>query len=117
MLSIPVEINRSLLFVKPKQPFVDWLRGLEDSFETTVEQLLVDSIVYLVPEILGPADEAKVLQRCFKAIFEEWLAGWWNDESDWPPRRDLRLFKKWFDVEVHSLVKDLGSEPLHHYLG
>jgi hypothetical protein len=105
----PVAINRSLVVVKPKEPFLEWLRSLPDPHEATAEDLLHDNTVFLVPEILDPKSEARTLKRCFKAIFEEQLNGWWTDEAVWPRRRDLRTFKEWFDVEVHTLVYDLGD--------
>lgn len=46
------EINRSLVILKPKQPFLDWTRTLEDEDkDLTLEQLAEDSIAYLIPEL------------------------------------------------------------------
>jgi hypothetical protein len=36
----------------------------------------------------------------------------WIDEKDWPIKRDLRVFKMWFDVEFHSVVEDLVDSAL-----
>jgi hypothetical protein len=35
------------------------------------------------------------------------LSGWHTDEAAWPKGRDLAMFKKWFEIELHSVVEDL----------
>jgi hypothetical protein len=37
---------------------------------------------------------------------------WWQDPDAWPSKRDLPTFKKWFDVEFHSVVFDLVDKPI-----
>ena len=44
----------------------------------------------------------------FEFIFEEELNEWHRLESDWPARRDLATFLKWFEVKYHSVVLALG---------
>ena len=39
-------------------------------------------------------------------LFEHELAAWMTDDAWWPEQRDWRTFKKWFDVEIHSVVLD-----------
>ena len=55
-------INRSLVVVKVRQPFVDWLRGLPDPepADVTVARVNEDSHVYLLPE-WDTLDEAEVI--------------------------------------------------------
>ena len=103
-------INRSVLVVKPKQPYLDWTRSLDDPFPLIMlEQLRTDRTAYLVPEVFGPDDEQRILRKFHKEIFEHELAGWTTDESEWPKRRGFMTFVKWFDVEFHSFVVDLGK--------
>ncbi len=40
-------------------------------------------------------------------IFENELYGWHTDEAAWPKGRDFAMFKKWFEIELHSVVEDL----------
>ena len=54
------------------------------------------------------------LRQNYQTIFEEQLWGWWTDVTHWPVKRDLRVFRAWFDVAVHSLVIDLGSGRIIH---
>ena len=107
------EINRSLIILRPKQPFLDWARSLDDESEDlTLESLNDDSTVYLIPEIWEDFDQEEFLKTCYDILFEEQLEGWCMDEAAWPQQRDLKLFLGWFEVEFHSLVFDLCDEPI-----
>jgi hypothetical protein len=106
------EINRSLVILKPKRPFLDWARALdEDDKDLTLEQLAEDSTAYLIPELWQDADEETFLKSSYDILFEEQLEGW-TDEADWPQQRDLKMFLDWFEVEFHSLVFDLCEGPI-----
>ena len=102
-----LEINRSVLIVKPKQPYLDWANSLPNPTPVTLEQLRDDCSAYLVREIMDPAEEQTVLKDCYREIFDAALFGWVMDQELWPKKRDLKMFKQWFDVEFHSLVFDL----------
>ena len=107
------EINRSLIILRPKQPFLDWARSLDDeSKDLTLESLNEDSTVYLIPEIWQDSDQEEFLKTCYDILFEEQLEGWWRDETRWPQQRNLKVFLDWFEVEFHSLVFDLCDEPI-----
>ena len=107
------EINRSLVILKPKQPFLDWTRTLDDEDEEfTLEQLAEDSTAYLIPELWQDSDQQSLLESYYEVLFEELLAEWWTDEVEWPKKRDLKMFLDWFEVEFHSLVFDLCEEPI-----
>lgn len=45
-------------------------------------------------------------------IFEDQLVDWWTMNEDWPKKRDLPTFKKWFDLQFHSVVEDLVDDEL-----
>jgi hypothetical protein len=42
-------------------------------------------------------------------IFENELSGWNMDKRTWPKKRGFKSFLKWFEVERHSMVFDLGD--------
>ena len=107
-------INRSLVVVKVRQPFIDWLSGLPDPepADTTVANVNEDSHVYLLPEWDTPDEAQELLRQCFDIIFENELAGWWTVEDDWPTKRTFKLFQAWFEVEFHSCLIDLVEGPL-----
>lgn len=108
------EINRSLIILKPKEPFLDWARTLNDDEvkDLTLKQLAEDSIAYLIPELWQDSDQQSLLKSYYDVFFEEQLAGWCTDETVWPKKRNLRMFLDWFEVEFHSLVFDLCDEPI-----
>jgi len=105
-------LNRSVLIVRAKEPFRQWINSLPDPDDVTLEELNEDSTAYLVPEYDDDNQRDRILSKIFKDIFEEQLDGWWQDEKDWPVKRDLRTFKKWFDVEFHSVVIDVVDAVL-----
>ncbi|HEX6044792.1 MAG TPA: hypothetical protein VFZ22_09920 [Pyrinomonadaceae bacterium] len=107
------EIDRSLIILKPKQPFLNWIRTLDDEDnDLTLEELAEDSTAYLIPELWEDSDQQELLESHYDVLFEEQLGGWWTDEAAWPKKRDLTMFLDWFDVEFHSLVFDLCDEPI-----
>ena len=105
-------INRSVLTIKAKEPFVEWLKSLPDSAVYTIEEINLNSTAYLLPDYESNDKQTEILEQFFDIIFEEQLNGWWTDERDWPVNRDIVTFNKWFDVEFHSVVLDLVDIPL-----
>jgi hypothetical protein len=73
-------LNRAVLIVRPKRPFLDCAVRLDDSG--------------LVPEVSGEQ-------------FERELFGWHTDQSAWPKSRTLVIFRQWFEVALDSVVEDL----------
>ncbi|HJP93948.1 MAG TPA: hypothetical protein VJ875_18465 [Pyrinomonadaceae bacterium] len=60
------EINRSLVILKAKQPFLDWARTLDDEDkDLTLEQLAQDSIAYLIPELWQDSDQHELLKSYY----------------------------------------------------
>jgi hypothetical protein len=89
------EINRSLITLKPKQPFLDWVRTLDDeSEELTLAELAKDSTVYLVPEIWEDSDQQGALEESYEILFEDQLEAWWTDPAAWPSEHNLKMFLK-----------------------
>ena len=105
-------VNRSLLIVRAKKPFLDWLHSLPDPVVVTLAEVNRDNTVYLRPESENDDEQKEILKQVFDLIFEEQLTGWWQDDRDWPSNRSFEVFTDWFDVEFHSLVLDLADEPL-----
>lgn len=106
------EINRSVLIVRSKELFLHWLNSLPDPGNYTLEDINEDQSALLLPEYEDDRGKENILKKYFKEIFEEQLNGWWTDPDAWPSKRDLKTFKKWFEVEFHSLVFDLVDRPI-----
>ena len=66
------EINRSLVILRPKQPFLDWGVALDDK-NFTLEQLAEDSTAYLIPELWDDSDQEELLESYCDVLFEEQL--------------------------------------------
>ena len=106
-------INRCVLTVRLKQPFLDWLRSLPDMLDVSLDEINRDPKAYLLPFIDELSGQPALLEEFYEEIFEEQLAGWWTVEKDWPQDRTQEVFKEWFDVQFCSWVQDLvDDEPL-----
>lgn len=109
-------LNRAALIVRPKQPYLDWAANLDDS--GIVPDPEDEQTVYLVPEFDDQEGAARVIKRIFSEIFERELFGWHTDESAWPQKRTLAVFREWFQIEAHSIVEDICDTELfddEHY--
>ncbi len=108
-------LNRSVITIKAKQPFLDWLRTLPDPKDKiTLEEIDFDNTAYLLPEYEMNGQREEILAHYFDMVFEDQLKDWSRDSTDWPKKRDFSTFKKWFEVEFHSLVIDLVDLPLEY---
>ncbi|HYJ85659.1 MAG TPA: hypothetical protein VEW46_06375 [Pyrinomonadaceae bacterium] len=106
------EIDRCLLIVKPKQPFLDWSQSIDYQVDLTLADLREDSTAYLIPEYEMISEQAEILEWCYQFVFEAELKSWYTDPELWPKERNLEMFLEWFDVRFHSLVFDLLKEPI-----
>jgi len=108
------EVNRSVVIVRPKQPFLDWLRTLPGGIDPTVtlDALQQNGNALLVPaEDDADAIEAFVLGHAVK-LFQAELADWCEDEALWPAPLSPENFRQWFDLSIHPIVTDTVDEPL-----
>ena len=106
-------INRNAVMVRPKQPFLDWIRSLPgQAIPISLDSLRTDCDVYLLPEVKDSEQAMRYLQRQCAEVFKNQLEGWDTEESSWPTNLNWRTFKRWFDIEVHSIVVDLSDEPI-----
>jgi hypothetical protein len=101
------EIDRSLMVVRPKQPFLDWVLSVDSDESITLESVREDPSAYLIPEICYDSDQQEILEWCYMTVFEGELNSWFTDPQTWPQKRDLKVFLDWFDIDFHSGVFDL----------
>lgn len=114
-------LNRSLLLLEMKQPYVDWANALPDRNELEIDKPLTISEInsepytYLIPEIYDDSDFDLVIERMWPMLFELQLSGWTTDDKLWPKKRTRKMFDEWFNLKCSSLVIDLwGKEPLDY---
>jgi hypothetical protein len=105
-------LNRGLVIVSPREPFRQWLLSLPEPINVSLEEMNEDRSAYLITEFDDDKHRERVLQKSFKMIFEDQLVNWWTRNEDWPKKRDLLTFKKWFDLQFHSVVEDLVDDEL-----
>lgn len=99
-------INRYAIVVKPKQPFMDWLTSLHDISD--LDEIGVD--VYLVDDEISDMD--KFLRKKFDKLFTLILQDWHTNKKEWPQKRNYKMFKQWFRVEISEMVYDLEKQPV-----
>ncbi|MFP5350800.1 MAG: hypothetical protein ACLGHO_13305 [Gammaproteobacteria bacterium] len=106
-------LNRPVLILRYKQPFVDWINAADPTptQELTLVDVNDDNTAYLI-EVEDEKEFERWLKENAEMLFEDELNGWYTDPSLWPQDRSLALFKKWCKFELHTLVIDTGSSPL-----
>ncbi len=103
-------LNRAVLIVRPKQPYLDWAAQLDDS--GVVPEVEGEQTVYLIPGFEDDDEARRILEDIYGEVFERELDGWHTDESAWPANRDFEMFQRWFKIELHSVVEDLCNFEL-----
>ena len=103
-------LNRAVLIVRPKQPYLDWAAELDDSGVLPDPQ--GEQTVYLIPSFEDDDEAWEILEEFYPTVFESELYSWDTDPASWPPDRDFELFRQWFDIELHSVVEDLCDYEL-----
>ncbi len=104
-------IDRSLVVIKPKQVFVDWLNSLPSaSIELTLEQIRVDCTALLVEASEEPEGTMAWVYGNASNLFKLELSSWDDDQQYWPTDLSVENFCLWFDIEIHSTVIDAYEE-------
>jgi hypothetical protein len=102
-------VNRTVLLVRIKQPFYDWIaQDFAPDEPPPLDEINKDCSAYLVPETDEDDENRAILRIAFTAIFECELALWCTDPDSWPEIRSRALFDKWMECEFHSVVTDLA---------
>jgi hypothetical protein len=103
-------LNRAALILRPKQPFLDWARELDDS--GLVPDRDGEQTVYLIPSFDSEDEAWDILRHLYAELFESELWGWHTDPTDWPTNRTFAMFCEWFKVEFHSIIEDLCDDEI-----
>lgn len=107
-------INRSAIFLLPKQPVLDWIMRVDPSpLDISLEELRKEPEVFLVSQKLETHEDAvRWVNTHWKACLEHYLMGWFTVESMWPKARSRKMVHEWFDLHFSSMVWDLGKEEI-----
>jgi len=111
-------INRAAVILKYKDPAIRWINEADpydDDPGITAESVNQERTVYLISDSDGDSKETlgKWLKKNYRAIFEEELAGWYDDPTLWPGNRTLSLFHQWFEIDCHTVLIDTVGVQIH----
>lgn len=100
-------INRSVVIIKPEQPFVDWVNSvMGDEEPYSVNDLSTDCSVILLPVVDSDEHAEAIIKDIFQDVFELELSSWVVVDEMWPENRTYEIFLEWFHVEFHSMAFD-----------
>lgn len=108
-------INRTAVTLTGAKPYVDWTQAHDadrDKGTLTVARAKPYGSAFLLPELELEEDVHEWIEENFDWIFELQLSNWTEDEALWPTPRDLKTFRAWFNVEIHSLVVDVAEDDI-----
>ena len=109
-------INRSVVIVRPKQPFLDWLTSVEKALGGRVSQidLTEEGAAFLIPDedIIDAKEARRYIEKKWREIFEQFLFDWFIEDTLWPKKRTLKMFREWFDFIYAPMAWDLVKKPL-----
>ena len=78
----------------------------------TLEELRTDCTALLIPEFDDNEQARNYIEANWRIVFEMQLNGWYTDPAMWPKKRNLSIFRQWFDVEIHSTAVDTLNEGI-----
>ncbi|MFK7159715.1 hypothetical protein V6U78_01510 [Marinospirillum sp. MEB164] len=105
-------LNRSAINIKLKQPFVDWINGLDDESDdlVTLAEVNQEATTYLVPELEDGEDLQVFLEERYVDLFENELLSWEEDPAYWPEELSREVFDAFIQVELSFMVFDLDDQ-------
>ena len=108
-------INRTAVTITGAKPYIDWTRQTDadaNKGAITVARARTYGSAFLLPEFELEEDVQEWIEENFSWLFEFQLSAWTEDESLWPTARDLRTFREWFRVDIHSVVVDVAEDEI-----
>ena len=108
-------INRTAVTITGAKPYVDWTLTTDadaNKGAITVARARTYGSAFLMPEFELEEDIQEWVEDNAVWIFEFQLGAWTDDESTWPPIRDLKSFREWFNIDIHSVVVDVADDDI-----
>jgi hypothetical protein len=106
-------LSRTAITITAAQPYIDWALTRDADFnkgQLTVARTKPYGTAFLLPEFDLEEDVQEWVEDNFAWLFEFQLSTWTEDESAWPATRDLKTFREWFRLDIHSTVVDVVDE-------
>jgi len=108
-------VNRTAISLVGAAPFVEWTLGNDadaNKGTLTVARVRPYGTAILLPEFELEEDIQEWIEDNASWLFEFQLASWTDDENAWPKNRDLKTFREWFRVDIHSVVVDACEDDI-----
>lgn len=106
-------VNRWLVVVRIRQPYVDWAMAIDDGGPKVVIDLETASpSAFLVPWFEYEEHARHWVEENFNLLFEIVLAGWCSDPDTWPEDRSWPAGSEWFDLELLEAPWDVVPGPI-----
>jgi hypothetical protein len=102
-------INRSAIIIKPLQPFIDWCSIM---YPDDLDEIKATR-TYLISEEID--DIESWLAKKFDKLFTFELSAWVSNKKLWPQKRNYKLFKQWFQIDISTMIYDFEKKPIHKY--
>ncbi len=91
-------INRSAFIVRPKQPFLYWLSTVEKALGGGLSKIDQngEGAAFLIPDvdIIDAKEAGRFIESKWREIFEQFLFDWLIDDTLWPKKRTLKMFRE-----------------------
>ncbi len=104
-------LDSAAIFIRPKQPFIDWVNALNTENPIDPKQYL-NFTTYLVSddELASTKKEIEnLVKENYTDIFENELDSVWDDPDGWPAKPSFKMFKDWFEYQVSTTVYNLDT--------
>ena len=105
-------VNRTAVTITGAQPFIDWMRDTDADFNRgaiTVPRAKAYGSAFLLPEFDLEEDLQEWVEDNVAWLFDFQL-GW--TETSVARDRDLKTFREWFRVDIHSVVVDVADDDI-----
>lgn len=113
-------LNRYVLVVTPRQPWVDWAASLglegegEDGRPISLEEAELEyQATFLVPFAWETELVVDWIRDNVDLLFEQMLHALEPDPTRWPPERGADAFEEWFALDLLDAPIDLVDAPLY----
>ncbi len=108
-------VNRDVILVKAKKPFIDWAKYVNTDSklpDKQIEKVFSGHNAYLIMETDDDDELERIIKREAGNIFVNELLAWSLDESEWPVKRSYKVFREWFEIISTVLVFDTDNSLL-----
>ena len=106
-------INRWILIIKPKEPFLNWLKSIPGHDpELTLTELREDPTTILIPELEDDDEVDEFINKNYKIIFESELLSSDKNKAYWPKNLTIEVLREWFEISSSSIVLDFLDQDI-----